>query len=76
MTTQQSIGEYLSQRISWILGQKVTKVLNQAVRRIIDRFPDDSMFQASYQEVRNSRSQIVTLDIKKITYHPLICMRD
>ena len=78
MTTQQTTEEYLSQRISWIRGQKVmfdfvlaelydveTKVLNQAVRRNIERFPKDFMFQLSYQEVRNSRSQIVTLKDEK-----------
>ncbi len=74
MTTQQTTEEYLSQRITWIRGQKVmfdfvlaelydveTKVLNQAVRRNIERFPKDFMFRLSYHEVRNSRSQIVTL---------------
>src|SRR5207249_10968706 len=35
--------------------------LNQAVKRNPGRFPADFMFQLNYQEVRISRSQIVTL---------------
>ncbi|MFD2202499.1 ORF6N domain-containing protein [Shivajiella indica] len=51
-----------------------TKILNQAVKRNVDRFPEDFMFQLSYQEwgdlqvrieeqneVHSLRSQIVTL---------------
>lgn len=37
-----------------------TKALVQAVKRNIRRFPADFMFQLSFQEVRNLRSQIVT----------------
>ncbi len=39
-----------------------TKVLNQAVKRNIERFPEDFMFQLTWEEsVKFSRSQIVTL---------------
>jgi len=68
MTTQQTTEEYLSQRITWIRGQKVMFdfVLAElydveTIRRNIERFPKDFMFRLSYHEVRNSRSQIVTL---------------
>ena len=40
-----------------------TKALNQAVKRNMDRFPEDFMFQLSEEEC--SRSQIVTLNIKR-----------
>jgi hypothetical protein len=43
-------------------GGVQTKVLNQAVRRNLDRFPQDFMFQLSWEETRSLRSQIVTLD--------------
>jgi hypothetical protein len=36
------------------------KTLNQAVKRNIKRFPDDFMFQLTYQEFTNLKSQIVT----------------
>jgi len=36
-----------------------TRTLKQAVRRNIKRFPPDFMFELSYQEFRNLRSQIV-----------------
>ncbi len=38
-----------------------TKALNQAVRRNIDRFPDDFMFQLTWDEAAISRSHSVTL---------------
>ena len=38
-----------------------TKVLIQAVKRNMDRFPEDFMFQLSWQEANESRSQFVTL---------------
>ena len=41
------------------------KVLNQAVKRNIKRFPDDFMFQLSWEEVQSLRSQIVTLSNTK-----------
>ncbi|MCQ2316386.1 MAG: ORF6N domain-containing protein [Bacteroidales bacterium] len=37
-----------------------TKVLNQAVSRNIERFPEDFMFQLTWEECENLRSQIVT----------------
>ena len=40
-----------------------TKVLNQAVKRNIKRFPEDFMFQLTYEECL--RSQIVTLNTKR-----------
>jgi hypothetical protein len=39
-----------------------TKVLNQGVKRNSTRFPEDFMFQLSDNEVKNIRSQIVTLE--------------
>ena len=51
-----------------------TKVLNQAVNRNIERFPEDFMFQLTWEECENlrpqivtsiSRSQIVTLKLKQ-----------
>jgi len=48
------------------------KVLNQAVKRNARRFPDDFMYQLTLQEVRDSRSQFVTLkrgqNIKYLPY--------
>ena len=65
--------ERIESRIFVIRGQKVmldrdlanlygveTKVLNQSVRRNIERFPADFMFELTYEEWRNLRSQIVT----------------
>ena len=37
-----------------------TKVLKQAVKRNIKRFPRDFLFQVTYEEMVNLRSQIVT----------------
>jgi len=37
------------------------KVLMQAVKRNVDRFPDDFMFQLTWEEAQSLRSQIVTL---------------
>ena len=39
-----------------------TRVLNQAVRRNIRRFPQDFMFQLTWNETRSLRSQIVMLE--------------
>ena len=36
-----------------------TRILNQAVKRNIERFPEDFMFQLSYDEFENWKSQIV-----------------
>lgn len=42
------------------------KVLIQAVKRNIERFPEDFMFQLTWEEMQSSRSQFVTLnDIAK-----------
>jgi phage regulator Rha-like protein len=38
-----------------------TKVLKQAVRRNINRFPEDFMFELSWEEEESLRSQTVTL---------------
>ena len=66
--------DHIQQHILLIRGHKVmldsdlaelyevtTRALNQAVKRNLGRFPADFMFQLNYQEVRISRSQIVTL---------------
>jgi hypothetical protein len=48
-----------------------TKALVQAVKRNIERFPDDFMFQLTREELRDSRSQIVTLEHgKNVKYMP------
>jgi phage regulator Rha-like protein len=77
--------ERIEQRIFLLRGQKVMlsphlaelygvepRVLMQAVKRNLERFPDDFMFQLAPQEVRSSRSQIVTLkqgqNIKYLPY--------
>ena len=39
-----------------------TRVLKQAVRRNIQRFPEDFMFEISFEEYNTLRSQIVTLE--------------
>ena len=39
-----------------------TKALNQAVKRNAARFPEDFMFQLSWEEAQALRSQTVTLD--------------
>ena len=44
------------------LYQVPVKQLNQAVKRNASRFPDDFMFQLTWEETRNLRSQFVTLD--------------
>ena len=87
MATEHSLipTEVIEQRIFLIRGQKVmldydlaklygvrTKILNQAVKRNMQRFPDDFMFQVSFQEVMWLRSQIVTLKKRgqHIKYRP------
>ncbi len=37
-----------------------TKRLNEAIRRNVGRFPADFMFQLTYQELRNLKSQLAT----------------
>lgn len=66
--------EVIATRILELRGEKVmldrdltklygvpAKVLNQAVKRNSRRFPDDFMFQLSWEEVESLRSQFVTL---------------
>lgn len=73
MPTKTISTEIVSRKIFFIRGHKVmidrdlaglygvaTKVLNQAVKRNIDRFPDDFMFQLSWEETESLKSQIVT----------------
>lgn len=43
------------------LYQVETKVLSQAVKRNLERFPQDFMFQLTWEETHALRSQIVTL---------------
>src|SRR5262245_53058980 len=65
----------IEQAILLIRGQKVlldrdlaklygvsAKVLNQLVRLNLDRFPDDFMFQLTWDESQSLRSQFVTLN--------------
>ena len=65
--------EVIATRILEIRGRKVmldrdlaklygvpVKVLNQAVRRNLKRFPDDFMYQLTWEEVLSLKSQIVT----------------
>lgn len=66
--------EIISTKIIELRGKKVmldrdlaklygvpVKALNQAVKRNIKRFPEDFMFQLSWQELESLRSQFVTL---------------
>ena len=65
--------EHIQRKIYEIRGFKVildfdlaymydveTRVLNQAVKRNTKRFPPDFMFQLTYEEFNNLRSQFVT----------------
>ena len=67
--------EVIENKIFMIRGRKVmlgmhlarlydveTKVLIQAVKRNIERFPEDFMFQLTWEEAQSLRSQIVTLN--------------
>ncbi len=67
--------EIIEKRIYLIRGQKVLlsrdlaglygvehKALNQAVKRNINRFPEDFMFQLTWDEVKLLRSHFVTLE--------------
>jgi C4-dicarboxylate-specific signal transduction histidine kinase len=71
--------ERIEQTILVIRGQRVildsdlaklygvsTKVLNQAVKRNTERFPGDFAFQLTAAEVRNLRSQAVTLSSRPV----------
>jgi len=66
--------EVIEQKIFWIRGKKVmldvdlaqlygvpTKRLNEQVRRNIKRFPEDFMFQLTWEEAKFLRSQFATL---------------
>jgi len=68
-----NISNQFSQKIYFIRGQQVmldsdlaeiygvdTKAFNRAVKRNIDRFPEDFMFQLTFQEVTILRYQIGT----------------
>jgi hypothetical protein len=70
--------EQIEGAILLIRGQKVmldadlaalyrvpVKVLNQAVKRNADRFPPDFMFQLTWDELRDMRSQFVTLIVEE-----------
>jgi len=62
----QTLGSQRTQTKIVILRRRAgvdTKVLMQAVRRNIERFPNDFMFQLTEQEIKDLRSQIVTLNL-------------
>jgi hypothetical protein len=74
-----NIDDEIISRIYIIRGKKVmldsdlariykvqTRKLNQAVKRNIDRFPEDFMFQISYEESLNLMSQFVTSSSKAL----------
>src|SRR5216684_5363669 len=71
--------ERIEERILLLRGQKVmldrdladlyevkAKALNQAVKRNKDRFPEDFMFQLTWEETENLRSQFVTLNLRTV----------
>ncbi len=71
--------ERIEERILLLRGQKVmldrdladlyevkAKALNQAVKRNKDRFPEDFMFQLTWEEAENLRSQFVTLNLRTV----------
>ena len=71
--------ERIENRIFFIRGQKVmldfhlanlygvqTRTLNQAVKRNNKRFPDDFMFQLTWEEAKRLRSQFVILKDSEI----------
>ena len=79
--------EQVQRRILFLRGHKVmldsdlaelygveTKVLGQAVRRNAERFPEDFMFQLTWEEsLELSRSQFVTLKRgRNIKYRPFV----
>ena len=74
MTTDRTTGKTIDRRILDVRGHRVlldadlarlygveVKALNQAVRRNLERFPEDFMFQLSWEEIEGSRSQFVPL---------------
>ncbi len=50
----------LSNELAILYGVEIRSLV-QAVKRNADRFPEDFMFQLTWEEVENSRSQIVIL---------------
>ena len=48
-----------------------TKALKQQVRRNIERFPEDFMFELSYQDIADLRSQFVTSSWGGTRYKPM-----
>ena len=54
----------LSMHLAQLYGVQ-TKALIQAVKRNIRRFPEDFMFQLTWDEAQSLRSQIVTLNVRK-----------
>ena len=80
---KQQVFQAVETRIHFVRGMKVmlshdlaplyeveTKALMQAVRRNPSRFPEDFSFKLTNQEVRDLRSQTVTLDSGLRTYAP------
>ena len=80
MTAQTSVipAERIEHSILLMRGQKVmlgndlaslygvqTKALNQAVKRNLDRFPEDFMFQLTWEEVEILKSHSVTLNLEE-----------
>jgi ORF6N domain len=74
MTTDRTTGKTIDRRIASVRGHRVlldadlarlygveVKALKQAVRRNRERFPEDFMFELSWEEIEGSRSQFVTL---------------
>ena len=51
-----------------VLYGSETKVLKQSVRRNIERFPNDFMFELTWEEYNSLRSQFVTLEIGRGKY--------
>lgn len=78
----------IPQHIVLIRGQRVlldadlatlygvqTRVLVQAVKRNIDRFPEDFMFQLTWEEAKNLRSQAAPLNDEVSRSQPVILKR-
>ena len=79
MGKQIKLNDEIISQIYFIRGRKVmldsdlariygveTRILNQAVKRNVERFPDDFMFQVSYEELMNLMSQIVISSSKTV----------
>jgi hypothetical protein len=52
-----------------------TKALNQAVKRNITRFPPDFMFQLTYEEFENLRSQIESLERSQSSRSQIVTLK-